>query len=1735
MGWLNFGGKKRDRAQGFGDSSKTKSRKRPKSFILEKIVTPSAGFGDWEHEFDQLHQLLGSLSLSDLHLPNFFADSGVCPIDPSGPTNNLPPLIDFDPLGLYHDGIATQTPYTPGGAFETLPIALIPVDPQAPNPSNPNAIRQLLDFPFVDQPLLGSIDTGVSADSPYLNYANIKKGRDYVGGDDNPLLKPGEGSEHGTFMLGIIDAINKTAPKWVGRAIDSGRWADSLVEFVDAAKASGQKNAIANLSLDLTQKNADGSVTTRYELTPQERSAIEYARQNGVMLVVAAGNDGGVMSVLGQASQEFDNIFTVGAGDINGRSIYSSYGRGLDIVADGGTTEHPGLSTVGNDLGTMAGTSVATAKVAGAASLVWAANPALNYRQVMEILEKTARDLGTPGRDDETGFGFLNTLAAVELAKKTTPEVYNPTPWVTPGTWSGEGKVTPEERAAKGGNSIAAATVQVLTNFSDSDRVDASQPDKYYQFTVNEPGYVKWNLISLNPVSGFPEPPNVTIIKADGKPGSHIFTKGLSLSSSVRTEGQTSFSGGDFYNSGTYYLKVGNGDWSTFKDYNISTQFTADRVSSFAGNIQYRTQPYYSLQDSPQSAVFSGPAVSELKNLAGVVTYDNIQVNNRIAKYGIEVNELGKFRINLNSPNGKMELSVKKFIGSDDRPESIASLAVSANSDGWLELQLNKGRYDIEVKTPSNYWQEPDWNSTQQRLVRPYTLNATFTPNAPQPGQGKVPASAGAFDKTVVSSGVVNHYYKNGYLTVQPSGQASWYGYPSLVISGSAQVISKPVPLTDPDGNYSIQTAENLLLTFGGADLGDGVNKDQVASGRILSSIGGKDLNDFYKFSLNSSKLVNLELSQFGSGAEWSLIKDRNGNGQVDPGEVIKLGNIVTESQSLDLILGAGNYYLQIGSAASNAASQYVVNVVATPPENEVISSYNSDYFLVQNGQRRLVPDRETLNGLGINPNTVKRFSNEDLALIPLGQPLSPPIPQWQKSIDDAANQNSLGNRVTGYWDAADSPTGTKGYGRTYDRGSVYWTAKSGAIALVGQFADAYHSNENNGSKGWLGFPTAKQWNWEGGQRIDFEGGYIYRTAKEGIRAFKYDESPWQKSIDAEYAGHKGLLGNPTTGYWQAADSQTGTKGYGQNYNNGHVFWTAKYGAIALWHGFADTYNQTGGSNGWLGFPTKGKETDSSGGQRIDFEGGYIYWTAQSGAKAYRPNESPSLDKTVGYDGTNTHQTYVNTFNNNGGLSALGSATGNVHPSGTENGYIQEFSGGSEGSGAIMKSGANDNSYWVGGGFWSAYQKIMEQKDLGYPTSDRFPGENGLLTQNFQKGKIVQDGDVYKFSLSSGDSGGSNSKLPRSAAEAQVFFKNQFQKDPGLPAPPNNNCGPASLAIVLKALGLEPSGIGEQASINQAAELMGLNPTNHPDASDVDIERGIQNAGGTWINVGIGSTDQRWNTLNEALANQNPVIAFGNANPEWWSQIGYTNIRSVNHVIAILGRTSNGNYIVADPLSSRAVEVSQLTLSKFFSIYNNAPAGRAFVLPTSNPGNGGNGNSSGNVPTTFDLNNSTLEQRMLYVMKLLVNKYNYPVNAAAGLVGNLQAESNVLPNIIEGGTENNPMLGLTAEQAMSRKDGIGLAQWTWAPRRNGLFEYKFNGEQLGANILFNMDAQVDYLVYELKNSYPGVNQILMNPGVKLNEASDKVLIDFENPAEIENNKIQRRIYAANALTVFSNA
>jgi hypothetical protein len=141
-----------------------------------------------------------------------------------------------------------------------------------------------------------------------------------------------------------------------------------------------------------------------------------------VLVVAATGNQNALMSALGQATKEFDNILVAGAAEGWQRADYSSYGeidyanygKGVDILAQG---------TASNG---AVGSSVAAAKVTGAASLIWAANPNLNYTQVMDILRRTATDLNAPGWDTQTGLGLLNIAAAVHLAKETEPEKYKP-------------------------------------------------------------------------------------------------------------------------------------------------------------------------------------------------------------------------------------------------------------------------------------------------------------------------------------------------------------------------------------------------------------------------------------------------------------------------------------------------------------------------------------------------------------------------------------------------------------------------------------------------------------------------------------------------------------------------------------------------------------------------------------------------------------------------------------------------------------------------------------------------------------------------------------------------------------------------------------------------------------------------------------------------------------------------------------------------------------------------------------------------------------------------------------------------------------------------------------------------------------------------------------------------------------------------------------------------------------
>jgi hypothetical protein len=188
-----------------------------------------------------------------------------------------------------------------------------------------------------------------------------------------------------------------------------------------------------------------------------------------------------------------------------------------------------------------------------------------------------------------------------------------------------------------------------------------------------------------------------------------------------------------------------------------------------------------------------------------------------------------------------------------------------------------------------------------------------------------------------------------------------------------------------------------------------------------------------------------------------------------------------------------------------------------------------------------------------------------------------------------------------------------------------------------------------------------------------------------------------------------------------------------------------------------------------------------------------------------------------------------------------------------------------------------------------------------------------------------------------------------------------------------------------------------------------------------------------------------------------------------------------------------------------------------------------------------------------------LNDRVARVMELLVRSYGYPVNGAAGMVGNLIAESAVLPNRIEGSDEATPMRApdftgrvrdFTPDQVRDRSfrgrtgprlPGIGIAQWTSPNRRSGLFRHVFWGRQLGSAVLWDLDAQVHYLVTELRGAYRSVNATLMSPGVTVDQAADAVLLRFERPASVVGRPLadpaiqtvvgRRRAHAAKALQI----
>jgi hypothetical protein len=158
-----------------------------------------------------------------------------------------------------------------------------------------------------------------------------------------------------------------------------------------------------------------------------ERLALHWATAHGCVVVAAAGNRGfyhGGEAQYPAAYAAEGLCIQVGASDPSDRrTVWSSYGPGLDLVAPGvdiwttfmtypsaAGADYPGYAPVG-------GTSYAAPFVTGAVGVLAAARPELTDRDFQHVLRESAHDIGEPDVDAETGWGRLDLAAALDAVR----------------------------------------------------------------------------------------------------------------------------------------------------------------------------------------------------------------------------------------------------------------------------------------------------------------------------------------------------------------------------------------------------------------------------------------------------------------------------------------------------------------------------------------------------------------------------------------------------------------------------------------------------------------------------------------------------------------------------------------------------------------------------------------------------------------------------------------------------------------------------------------------------------------------------------------------------------------------------------------------------------------------------------------------------------------------------------------------------------------------------------------------------------------------------------------------------------------------------------------------------------------------------------------------------------------------------------------------------------------------
>lgn len=252
-----------------------------------------------------------------------------------------------------------------------------------------------------DSLLIGVLDTGADANHPDL------EGK-VIDGEFNQDLNDEIG--HGTAVSGIISANTNNNQGIAGVTWNAKILSLKVTDDNGVARVSTVVSAL-NKAYDKGAMIVQISLSTN-QFSQTLKNAIKEAQDKNILIISSAGNTG-VKEPRYPAA--FNGVLGIGATDETKEvASYSTRGEHVSLVAPGNLIY---TTSPNSKYESVSGTSFAAPQVAGAAALVWSIAPVLTNTEIRDLLINSAEDKGVPGKDDEYGYGILNTEKAVELAK----------------------------------------------------------------------------------------------------------------------------------------------------------------------------------------------------------------------------------------------------------------------------------------------------------------------------------------------------------------------------------------------------------------------------------------------------------------------------------------------------------------------------------------------------------------------------------------------------------------------------------------------------------------------------------------------------------------------------------------------------------------------------------------------------------------------------------------------------------------------------------------------------------------------------------------------------------------------------------------------------------------------------------------------------------------------------------------------------------------------------------------------------------------------------------------------------------------------------------------------------------------------------------------------------------------------------------------------------------------------